>query len=234
MGLEHTPKRINRHSSFHQAGFHRTEHTVTTPPAAIWSVDDVRFDLDELEHFSINVTNAPASLGEINITRVDFNQNTTSMNPVVVAPGNSGVVVCDFNWTGFVGANVTVTVHVFQGQNETTASKTVACPSSRSRMPRSPISPPETPMLALTVFDSQYSSLNANITQISVLTNNATSLIDGTLVAPRIGSGGYSLAIGTEVTFVCPWDWVPHLGENVTFTVRTAEGREFSGTFQVG
>jgi hypothetical protein len=219
--------------AFTRQGFTVQNITVTTPPAAIWSVNNVQFDLDDLEHFSVNITAAPASLGEINITRVDFNQNTTSVNPVVVAPGDSGVVVCDFNWTGFVGANVTVTVHAFHDQNETTAPQTLALPFLKVSNATFSYFPTGNPYVSLTVFDSQYSPFNANITQISVLTNNATSLIDGTLAAPRIGSSGYSLAIGTEVTFVCPWDWGPYLGENVTFTVRTAEGREFSGMFQV-
>jgi hypothetical protein len=219
--------------AFTKQGFTVQNKTVTTPPAAIWSVDNVQFDLDDLEHFLVNITNAPASLGEINLSGVDFNQNTTSMNPVVVSPANSSIVICSFNWTSFVGANVTVTAHAVYSQNETTASQTLALPYLKVSNATFSDFPTGNPYVNVTVFDSQYSPFNANITQISVLTNNATSLIDGTLAEPRIGLNGYPLAIGTEVTFVCPWGWTPYLGQNVTFTVRTVEGREFSGMFQV-
>lgn len=219
---------------FTKQGFTVQNITVTTPTAVIWSVNNVQFDLGDVEHFSVNVTNAPASLGEINITEVDFNQNTTSVNPVVVAPANSSVVVCGFNWTSFVGENVTVTVHAFYGQNETTTSQTIALPYLKVTNASFSSFPTGNPYVSFTVSDSQYSPFNASITQISVTANNVTSLIDGTLAVPMVGSNGYLLSIGTEVTFVCPWDWSPYSGQNVTFTVQTAEGQTFSATFQAG
>jgi hypothetical protein len=220
--------------AFTKEGFTVQNMTVTTPSAVIWSVKDVQFDLDHLDYFLINVTNAPVSLGGINITEVDFNQNATSMTPVVISPANSSIVICSFNWTAFVGANVIVTAHAVYGQNETTASQNMALPYLKVSNASFSDFPSGNPYVNLTVFDSQYSRFSDNVTQISVSTNSATSLIDGTLAAPRIGSNGYPLAIGTEVTFVCPWDWTPYVGQNVTFTVRTALGREFSGMFQVG
>jgi hypothetical protein len=189
--------------------------------------------LNDLEHFSINVTNAPASTGEINVTEVDFNQTSTSVSPVVIGPANSSLVVCGLNWTGFVGANVTVTVDAFYGPNETTISQIVAIPYVKVVNASFFDFPTGNPYVNLTVFDSQYSPFNANITAISVTVNNVTSLIDGTLAVPKIGSNGYLLALGAEVTFVCPWDWSPFSGNNVVFTVQTAEGPAFSGTFEV-
>lgn len=218
--------------AFTKQGFTVVSDTATTPAAVIWSVGNVQFDLADLEHFWVNVTNAPVSLGEINITEVDFNQNRTSVIPVIVAPTNSSVVVCGFNWTSFVGANVTVTVHAVYGQNETTISQTIALPYLKVASASFSNFPAGNPYVNVTVFDSQYSPLSANITQISVTTDSGTSLIDGTLAVPRIGSNGYLLSIGSEVTFVCPWDWNPYFGQNVTFTVQTAKGT-FSGTFQV-
>ena len=104
--------------AFTTQGFAVQNITVTTPAAVIWNINNAEFDLADLEHFSVNVTNAPVSLLEINITEVEFNGNTTSMNPVVVVPANSGIVVCGFNWTGFVGANGNVTVHAVYGGNK--------------------------------------------------------------------------------------------------------------------
>jgi hypothetical protein len=223
--------------AFTKQGFTVVSKTVKTPAAVVWSVGNVQFDLNYLGNFSVNVTNAPVSLGEINITEVDFNQNTTSVIPVVVAPANSSVVVCGFNWTGFVGASVAVTVHAVYGQNEMTISQTLALPYlkvANATFSYFPTGTPGNPYVNVTLFNSLYSPFNATVTQISVTANNATSLIDGTLAFPRIGSNGYLLSIGSEMTFVCPWDWNPYFGQNVTFTVQTKEGPTFSATFQVG
>jgi len=56
-------------------GFTVPSKTTRTPPTVIWKIDGVTFDLDNLEHFTVNVTNLPSSLQEINITRIEFNSN---------------------------------------------------------------------------------------------------------------------------------------------------------------
>jgi predicted nucleic acid-binding Zn-ribbon protein len=201
----------------------------------IWSVNNIQFDLDDLEHFTVNVTNAPISLGEINITRVDLNQNITSMNSVIIAPASSSVVVCGFNWTKSVGANVTVTVHArAYGQNETTTSQTLVLPYIKVASASFSNFPTGNPYVNITIFNSQYSLINATITQISVTANNVTKLVDGTIVVPSISSPGYLLPIGNEVTFVYPWNWGLFSGQNVAFTVTTAQGPPVSATFKVG
>jgi len=201
----------------------------------IWSVNNIQFDLDDLGHLMVNVTNAPVSLGEINITKVDLNQNITSMNSVVIAPASSSVVICGFNWTRFVGANVTVTVHArAYGQNETTISQTLMLPYFKVTNASFSNFPTGNPYVNITIFNSQYSPINANITQISVTANNVTKLIDGTVAVPSISSSGYLLPIGNEVTFVCPWNWSLYSGQNVTFTVKLAQGPPVSATFEVG
>jgi predicted nucleic acid-binding Zn-ribbon protein len=202
---------------------------------AIWGVNNIQFDLDDLEHFTVNVTNAPVSLAEINITKVDFNQNITSINSVVIAPASSSVVVCGFNWTRYVGTSVTVTVHarVF-GQNETATSQTLVLPYFKVMNVSFSNFPTGNPYVNITIFNSQYSPINANITQISVTANNLTKLVDGTIAVPNISSSGYLLPIGNEVTFVYPWNWSLYSGQNVTFTVTSAQGSPVSATFKVG
>jgi hypothetical protein len=220
--------------AFTNQGFTVQSITVITPAAVIWNIDNVEFDLADLEHFSVNVTNAPVSLLEINITEVEFNQNTTSVNSVVVAPANSRIVVCSFNWTSFVGASVTVTVYVVYAQNETTMSQNLMLPYLKVEKAFFSNFATGNPYVNITVFDSPYSPFNANVTQVFVTANNVTSPIDGTLAVPRIPSEESVLSIGTEVVFVCPWDWSPYIGQSVTFTVQTAAGPTFSATFQVG
>jgi uncharacterized coiled-coil protein SlyX len=201
----------------------------------IWNVNSIQFDLDDVEHFMVNVTNAPVSLGEINITRVDVNQNITSINCVVIAPASSSAVVCGFNWTRFVGANVTVTVHArAYGQNETTISKTLVLPYFKVANASFSNFPTGNPYVNITIFNSRYSPINVNITQISVTANNVTKLLDGTIAVPSISPSGYLLPIGNTVTFVYPWNWSLYSGQNVTFTVTPAKGPPVSATFKVG
>jgi hypothetical protein len=220
--------------AFTLQGFPVQNKTVTTPSASIWSVNNVQFDLDDLEHFTVNVTNAPASLGNINITEVDFDQYNTSMSPVVVAPANSSLVVCSFNWTSFVGLNANVTVYgvYVPTQNETTITETQSLPYVKVADAQFSSFPTGNPYVNVTVFESQFSPLTANITQISVTVNNVTSVLDGTLSVPTIGSNGYVLSKGEQMTFVCPWNW--STGQSVTFTVQLAQGPAVSATFTAG
>lgn len=220
--------------AFTLEGFPVQNKTVTTPPAVIWNVTNVQFDLDDLLHFTVNITNAPTSLEDINITDVDFNQHNASIAPVVIAPANSRLVVCGFNWTSFVESNATVTVHAVYGQNVTTIPETLSVPYVKVADAQFSNFPSGNPYVNITIFDSQYSPLNANITQISVTANNVTSLIDGTLTVPTVGSNGYVLPIGEQVTFVCPWNWSMYSGQNVTFTLQLAQGPPVSATFQAG
>jgi len=220
--------------AFTVEGFPVQNITVTTPSASIWSVNNVEFNLDDVEQFTVNVTNAPVSLGSINITRVDYDQYNTSMSPVVIAPGDSSLVVCSFNWTNFVALNANVTVYGVYVPNETTTaiSKTLSLPYVKVADAQFSNFPTGNPYVNVTVFDSQYSPLTANITQISVTVNDVTSVIDGTLSVPTVGSSGYVLSTGEEVTFVCPWNWSTYSGQNVTFTVQLAQGPPVSATFQ--
>jgi len=220
--------------AFTTQGFSLQNITVTTPAAVVWNVSSVQFDLADLEHFTINVTNTLVSQQEVNITGVNFNQNATTLNPVVVAPANSSVVVCGFNWTSFVGSSVNVTTYAMYGGNESTISQTLVLPYFKVASASFSEFPTGNPYVNVTVFDSQYAPINANITQISVTANNVTSLIDGTLAVPSIGSSGYLLPIGDETTFVCPWNWSLYAGQNVTFTVQPAQGPPVSATFTAG
>lgn len=231
--------------AFTKEGFSVQDNTTTTPAAVIWSVDDLQFDLDDLQHFSLNITNAPDSLEEINVTEVDLNNvtkvdlnlNVTLMNSVVVAPANSSVVVWGFNWTEFVGRNINVTVHAFYGQNEATISQTLALPYLKVANASFSNFPSGNPYVNVTMFNSKYSLSNATIMGIFVTASNGTRLPDivGYLAIPKIDSSGYLLSIESDVTFVCPYiDWTPYIGQNLTFRVQTAEGPTFSGTFPVG
>jgi hypothetical protein len=214
--------------------FNVPSRTAITPSAVIWNVDDVGFDLDDIEHFSVNITNKPCSLHEINVTKVELNQNLTTINSTLIPAGGQATLVCGFNWSSFVGGDATITVHAVYGVNESLASYRLTLP--HLKIVNASFSNFElgNPYLNVTVYHSQFSRLDATITQIFVKTDNGTFSIDGTITNPRISPTGYRLFSGMEVTMVCPWDWSPYLGKDVTVVAQTADGLQVSMTLKVG
>jgi len=215
-------------------GFDVPSRIAVTPHVVVWNVDDVKFDLDDVEHFSVNIANRPVSLYGINVTKVELNQNLTAIDSTLVASGEQKTLVCSFNWSSLVGENATITVHGVYGSNETLTLYSLPLPFFRIVNTTFSNFEPGNPYVNVTIYHSQFSKFNANITQVFVKTSNETFAIDGTITNPRISPAGYWLSSGMQVTMVCPWDWSPYLGKDVTVVAQTAEGLQVSMTLKVG
>jgi hypothetical protein len=205
----------------------------TTPSDTVWTLDDVKFDLDDVEHFSVTLTNKAVSLQQILVTKVMFDPNDTAMNSTVIAPGDSSTIQCGFNWRGFVGENVTITVYATEGLNETSISRLLQLPHMKITNVSFSNFPLGNPYFNVTIINSEFSTQNSVITQVLVTTDNVTFSIDGTITSPNINQTGYNLQIDSEITIVCPWDWSPHFGKDITVVVETAEGLQLSKTLKV-
>jgi hypothetical protein len=210
-----------------------TELARATPSVVVWKLDTVGFDLDDLEHFSVNVTNTLVSLQAVNVTEIDFNENSTIINSTLVEPGGQVTVDCGFNWTSFVGQNAAITVYITYGPNATSSQYTLQLPYIKILNVSFSNFPTGNPYVNVTIFHSQFSKLSANITKVLVKTDNETFSVDGTLMSPKIGPEGYNLIAGTEITVVCPWDWSPYTGKEVTVIMQTADGNQVSMTSKV-
>jgi hypothetical protein len=219
---------------FTQEGFSVQNKTATTPPAILWSLGDIRFDVNDLQHFSVNVTNMLASVQAINVTEVDFNQTSTIVTPIVVAPGSQNTIVCEYNWTDFIGSSINISVHATYGAEQISISQTTKIPYFGIASISNSNFTTGNPYLNITVYDSQYSKANATVVQISVNAGNTTFVLDGTIASPKIGTQGYSITSGEEVTFTCPWDWSPYLGKDVTVFVTASDGSQISKTLKIG
>jgi hypothetical protein len=221
-------------TAYTQEGFASESETVETPSQVVAKITDVEFDLDDTENFLLNVTNMPCSLYEINVTGIMFNQNPTAMNSSIIAVGDQASFTCGFNWTSFLGTNVTITVNITYNVNETSYIQyNVTLPYIKISAVVFSNSSLGNPYLNITIYNSAFSRTNANITQMFVKTESETWQIDGTICYPKISPQGYELAIGTEATIVCPWDWNPYLGKDVTVIVQTADGLQASITVQI-
>jgi len=214
-------------------GFTMSNLTTIAPTAVIWTLDNVGFDLDDLEHFYVNLTNAASSLQQITITDVKLNQNSTTISPIPIAAGTNATVICEFNWAGYVGQNVNITVHAVYGTKETSALYSLKLPFLKVENVAFSNFELGNPYVNVTIFNSPFSPVNTTITQLLVKTDNGTYTIDGNLTNPKLNPSGYFLATGKQKTFVCPWDWSQFLGKDITVVAQTADGLQVSLTLKV-
>jgi len=214
-------------------GFTVQNKTVTTPPKIVWSVDDVKFDLNDLQQFTVNVTNLAASTQEINVTEVDFNGNSTSLNSTTIAADSQNTLTCIFNWTSFVGDIVNITTHSIYDTNEIVISQSIRVPYLKIVNASFSTFPTGNPHVNITVRNSEFSKTNTTIIQISISNGSSTMFLDGTISIPKIGTTASQIITGTETTFVCPWDWSPYANQEVTIIVNTSDGLQVSTTLIV-
>ncbi|MEM3672913.1 MAG: hypothetical protein QW468_01620 [Candidatus Bathyarchaeia archaeon] len=215
--------------------------TVTTPPEVVWNITDVKFDFDDVEHFTINVTNMPCSLREIKIKNILLNgENATIVDPSpVVLPGEEITINCSFSWQSWINQTVTITVETEEGQS---LSRDVEIPAVELKLlgenlifgdlkDQYPNITIPIPYINITVSNSARSIQNVTINRIVVETGGKTYEIDGALTYPRLAPSGYILNVGENTTIMCLWNWDEYLGSEVKVTVYTAEGFQTSKTW---
>jgi hypothetical protein len=203
-----------------------------TPQPIIFKITELGFNLTDTGYFLVNITNMPCSLQDINITQIKFNENSTSFEFQTVSIGEEIQFNCTFDWKGFRGADVSITIYTAEGLN---ISESITLPSVRLEigLPIFDELSIGIPYINITISNTIFSARNVTITQIIFETENTTYVIDGTLTNPKLIPDGYSLAIGANVTIVCPWNWTLNPNQDVTITVQTAEGFSISQTFQI-
>lgn len=215
-------------------GFVSQPTKVITPAEVKARIDSTEFDLDHTGNFTVNMTNLPYSLQTINVTEIDFNQTSTNVTSRLLVAGEHAAFVCEFNWSSFVGENVAITANVTYGLN---SSLLVPFQVSVPYFSVMNVSFADfslgNPYMNVTVSNSEFSKTDANITQIIIQTENTTQTIDGTISNPKISPSGYPLVAGNEITVVCPWDWSPFVGNDVTVIIQTADGFRSSTTLKV-
>jgi hypothetical protein len=235
-------------------GFTSSE-TVTTPPEVIWNMTDVKFDLSDIGHFSMNVMNFPTSLQNVTIknvaivngTRIIAINQTMPGLPFTVTINGTQTFNCTFAWGDFRGQDVSVTISTEGGLNFTT---TEALPSVnltlvgnnfvfgdlRDRTSQNVTIPLPDLYFNVTISNSINSLMNVTITKIVLETVNQTYTVSWNttdLTYPQLGQSGYVLKMGETVTIMSYWDWTRFLTPGpVKVTVYTAEGFQATKTWQ--
>jgi hypothetical protein len=199
----------------------------------VWNITDVKFNLDDLQHFSMNVTNMPCSLQDINVTRILVGGNTTIMDPSfkVLTNGEQVSFNNTYGWGHLRGKNVTLTVSTKDGSN---VSRIIAVPSAQLTLAET-LNRTDLlgPYVNVTISNSVNSLKNVTINKIVFETRNTTYTIDGTITNPLISPGGYVLKTGETITIVCRWNHYDQwfIGTSLRVTVYTAEGVEVTKVY---
>jgi len=206
-------------------GFTAPGKTVITPPAIVWNITNANFDLDDIEHFSVNVTNTPCSLQSINVTQIRFNENVTEIIPSSwqISAGEERQFSCAFNWTSFKGEKITIVVSTADGLN---ISKSITLPSVKLKIINASFKTSEdSRYLNVTIENAEESLLNVTVARIVVSLENET-------VYESKGVG-ILIEVGKNVTLTFSLNWSSYENEEVTINVYTAEGFEVTAKFIV-
>jgi len=220
-------------------GFTIPNKTTQIPPAVVWNITEIRFDLDDMKHFLVNVTNMPCSLHEINVTKILLDKNETIIDPpVTIQPRKQKVINCTLPWKDWI--NKTATINVFT-ENSLNVSKITKIPPVGLKLLgdefvfgdlRDQYTNRTIPYVNVTISNSINSLQNATITKIIFETQNGTYEIDTTLTYPQLAPSGYILIIGENITITCPWNWGLYLWPYpIKVTVYTSEGFQVSRTW---
>ncbi len=205
-------------------------HIRLTPKPVNLTITDVLFNVTDTTRFNVTILNSEDSPTYVNITRITVTvenqivQEWTVENGTEVEPNlpyflNSSslqMFSCPWNWTDQRDKNVTITVYTLQGFM---VQSTQSIPAPIILEIINPIfNPLETNSFNVTVRNSEFSIMDANVTEISVNVDGISENI--TDVFPPL-QGGITLPPGINQTFTCSWNWAAYSGSNVTIVVKT-------------
>jgi hypothetical protein len=218
--------------------------TTTTPPSIVWNMTSVNFDLDDLDHFAVNVTNTPCSLSGVNVTMIQLNSTSAALSPAFafLAPEEHATFSCAINWTSFRGQTANVTVFAADGTNVSTV---VMVPYGQLKLLEDSFVHDSLQgatinatilYVNITVSNSKNSLLNLTISSIVLQAGNVTQDLAESILYPNATSGIYNVNTGETVIFVCycarASDYAKYLKSGmipvITVTVYTAEGVQVS------
>jgi hypothetical protein len=219
-------------------GFTIPSKTTQTPPAVVWNITEVSFDLDDVAHFLVNVTNMRCSLHEINITKIMLDKNETIIDPpVTIQPGEQKAINCTLYWEDWINKTATITV-LTKSMNVSKIMKIspVGLKLLGDDFIFSDLHDQYTnvtiPYVNVTISNSINSLQNVTIIRIIFETQNKTYEIDSALTYPKLAPSGYILRKGENSIITCLWNWVLYLGSYpIKVTVYTAEGFQVSRTW---
>ena len=207
--------------------------TKVTPLPVTLEITKVDFNPANTTYFDITVRNNGSSPTYLNVTRITVTieeqtvrewtvENGTKVDPHIpytLNKNSSETFLCPWNWTEHRDKNVTITIYTLQGF---TAQYSQVTPAPIIlEITEIDFNPLNTASFNVTIKNSEFSIMNANITKISVTVNEMSENI--TDVVPSLQEG-ITLPPSANRTFMCSWNWTELTGKNITVVVQTQEG----------
>lgn len=213
------------------------EATYTTNKllGAVISIQDVKFDYSDMEHFYVDIrssedSTAYASIKMINVTLEDGREITINQTfPPVgvpsafnsVSPNGSLIFNCLWNWSDYRDKKISVKVYTNEGF--TVQAKNVTTPPQIVwDITNVTFDLDSTDHFLVEVKNMLCSLSGINVTQI-MLNGNVTE------ITPQFAF----LDKGDHVTFNCTINWKAFIGTNVTITVIRNDGVNISRTVEI-
>ncbi|MGB9675762.1 MAG: hypothetical protein ACPL0C_01060 [Candidatus Bathyarchaeales archaeon] len=210
-------------------------YTTNKLPGASLSIQDVKFDYSDTEHFYVNISSsedstADASIRRINVTLEDGREITINQTfPPVgapsafnsVHPNGSLTINCLWNWSDYRDKKISVKVYTNEGF--TVQAKNVTTPPQIVwDITNVKFDLDYTNNFTVEVKNMLCSLSEINITRI-MLNDNVTEIV------PQFAF----LGKGDSVTFNCTINWKAFIGSNVTITVIREDGVNISRTVEI-
>jgi len=186
------------------------------------------FNASDTEHFNVTVTNHVSTNTYLNVTRIRvLLDNGTAMNVTTtqaLSPSTNGVLgnqfttfKCNWNWVKYRNRDVIATVYMLQGINAT--SQQVTTPPA-GLLTISHVVFPDNQHILITVQNSRYSTIPANVNRIFVQLENGTEY-NITRVYPSLPQ---LVEISNTTMFSAYWNWTNYLNEPIDIIIHTNEG----------
>jgi len=178
-------------------------------------------------YFNLTVQNHWSSATYVNVTGISVTmENGTSQVisgvipslPHTLYPSNSTTFICPWDWTNYRSKSVTIAVYTLQGYRAYYTQ--VTPPRVILTITEALFNATDMTRFNVTVQSSELSSINVNIINITVTTEDGT-IHNITYTTPPLPN---VLSPTSSVTFTCTWNWTDYQGQNVTITVCTLEG----------
>ena len=188
------------------------------------SITSTVFNPADSDHFNVTIRNAAGSASDFRVTKITVTmENGTEFQvrgitpsiPILLQVDTTTTFTCAWDWTTYRGLNTTVNVFTSEGY---AFHRTSPTPKAAQLSITDPVfSTSNMTYFNITVTNSEYSIVDANLTVVELFFQNYTNLEVSVPDLP------YTLPIGDTVTLQCLWDWSGDREETIAIYVITPE-----------
>ena len=199
-------------------GINASTSSLTSPPSPSFKLEQITFNMNNTNYFTFTLRNRLSSLEAATISKIEFIHGTSTVTMATTTPelpcnitvGASQTINCTFDWSSFKGQNITLIIYTTQRINLTIPYTLPILTVSATFNGNLSIQ-----YFSLTIQNKAYMPLN--ITGINV---NGTD-INTALTYPTLP---VKIEYLNTQQILCPYNWQPLSGKEITIIVVTSAG----------